>query len=74
MKKNDIRYYTIPSKFLKFASRLLERSSADWVNCTYTKLKRFSVSYKRFLVGSKVATNNIYFRQQYDFPLNVFII
>ena len=57
-----------------FASRGLEYSSAHWVKCTYTKLKGFSVGYKTFLGVLKVVTNNIYFRKQYDFPLNVFLM
>ena len=34
----------------------------------------FWVCYKTFLGVLKVVTDNIYFRQQYDFPLNVFIM
>ena len=45
-KKYYIKYYTIPSKFFCF----LECSSADWVKCTYAKLKEFLVCYKNFLV------------------------
>ena len=60
--------------FSKFASRCLERSSAHWVKSTYTKLRGFLVCCKTFLGVLKVLTNNTYFRQQYDFPLNVFII
>ena len=48
---------------MKFASSCLKPSSA-----------RFSVCYKTFLGVLKVVTNNIYFRQQYDFPLKVIII
>ena len=47
----------------KFASRCLERSSACFVRCLYTKLKGFSICYKKFSSVLKVVTNNIYFRQ-----------
>ena len=46
----------------KFASRCLERSSACFVRCLYTKLKGFSICYKKFSTVLKVVTNNIYFR------------
>ena len=55
----------------KFASRCLERSSACLVRCLYTKLKRFSICYKKFISVLKVVTNNIYFRQ---FSPNVFLM
>ena len=58
----------------KFASSCLKRSSAHWVKCTYWELRGFSVCYKTFLGVLKVVTNNIYFRQQYDFPLKVIIM
>ena len=39
--------------------------------CTY---KGFSVCYKTFLSLLKVVLNNTYFRHQYDFSLNVFLM
>ena len=59
---------------MKFASSCLKRSSTHWVKCTSWELRGFLVCYKTFLGVLKVVTNNIYFRQQYDFPLKVIII
>ena len=72
--KNYIKYYTIPSKLLKFASSCLKRSSTHWVKCTHWELRGFLVCYKTFLGVLKVVTNNIYFRQQYDFPFKVIVM
>ena len=65
MKETEILHQILDH--YKFASRCLERSSAHWVKCKYTKLKVLSACYKTFLSVLKVVTNNIYFRQQYDF-------
>ena len=56
----------------KFAS--LERSSAQWVICTYTKLKGILLCYKTFLSVLKVVSNNICFKHQYELPLDVFLM
>ena len=72
MKETEILHQILDHS--KFASRYLERSSAHWVMCAYTMLKWFSVCYKTFLSLLKVVTNKIYFRHQYDFPLNGFLM
>ena len=72
MKETEILHQILGHS--KFSSRCLERSSAHWVKCTYAKLKGFSICYKTFLGMLKVVTSNIYFRQQYDFPLNIFLM
>ena len=72
MKEIEILYQILDH--YKFSSRCLERSSAHWVMCIYTKLKGFSVCYKTFPSLLKVLTSNIYFRHQYDFALNVFLM
>ena len=72
MKETEILHQILDHS--KFASRYLERSSAHWVMCTYTMLKGFSVCYKTVLSLLKVVTNKIYFRHQYHFPLNVFLM
>ena len=59
---------------MKFSSSCLKRSSAQWVKCTYWELRRFSVCYKTFLGVLKMVTNNIFFRQQSDFPLKVVVM
>ena len=72
MKETETLYQILDLS--KFVSRCLERICARWVMCTYTKLEGFSVFYKTFLIVLKVVTNNIYFRHQYDFPLNIFLM
>ena len=71
--KYYIKYYTIPSKFLKFAWSCLECISTHWVQSIYRELRGFSNCYKTFLNVLKVITDNIYFVQQYYFPLNVLL-
>ena len=61
MKETEILHQILHHS--KFASRCLERSSACFVRCLYTKLKGFSICYKKFSSVLKVVTNNIYFRQ-----------
>ena len=61
MKETEILHQILHHS--KFASRCLERSSACFVRCLYTKLKGFSIFYKKFSSVLKVVTNNIYFRQ-----------
>ena len=72
MKETEILHQILDHS--KFASRYLEHSSGHWVMCTYTMLKGFSVCYKTVLSLLKVVTNKIYFRHQYHFPLNVFLM
>ena len=59
---------------MKFVSSCLKPSSPHWVKCTYWDFRGFSVCYKTFLGVLRVVTNNINFRQPYDFPLKVIII
>ena len=59
---------SIPSRFLKFASRC-------WIEHQHTGLnifRRFSVFHKKFLVVLKSVTYKIYFRHQPDFPLLIY--
>ena len=72
MKETEILHQILDHS--KFSSRCLERSSAHWVMRIYIKLKGFSVCYKTFPSLLKVVTNNIYFRHQHDFALNVFLM
>ena len=72
MKETEILHQILDHS--KFASRYLEHSSGHWVMCTYTMLKGFSVCYETVLSLLKVVTNKIYFRHQYHFPLNVFLM
>ena len=72
MKETEILHQILDHS--KFASRCLERSSAHWVICTYTKLKGFLLCYKTFLSVLKVVTSNIYFKHQYELSLNVFLM
>ena len=69
MKETEILHQILDHS--KVVSRCLEYSSGQLVKCTCTKLKGFLV-YNMFLGVLKVVRNSICFRQQYDFPLNVF--
>ena len=72
--KSYINYDNIPSKLLKFTLSCLKRSSAHWVKCIFWEHRGLSVCYKMFSSVLKVVTNNVFFRQQYDFPLKVIIM
>ena len=72
--KYCIKYCTIPSKFQKLTSEINFCVSAHWVKCTCKELSGFLSCYKTFLGVLKGVTDNINFRQQYDFLLNDFIM
>ena len=62
---------SIPSKYLKFALRCLERSLAHWDKCTYRELR----TVLGLLQGVSWCTkggHKVHLFQQQDFPFNIY--